>query len=87
MTAERWLTEMIAQLPPLVDAEFGGSQMVAMEEAAVVEAFRTLAYTNIKKPWPPLDYVPVHNISLKHIGSHFVRFWSRGIVMCIVLIP
>ena len=61
--------------------------MVAMEEAAIVEAFRELAFANICTAWPPLDYVPVFNISLGHIGSHYVRFWSAGIVMCIVRIP
>jgi hypothetical protein len=43
MTAERWLKEMIAQLPPHVDAEFAESRMVALEEVAVVEAFRMIA--------------------------------------------
>ena len=87
MTAARWLEAMIAQLPPHVDAEFAGSRRVALGEQNVVEAFMMLAYTDNRTAWPPLDCVPVHNISLRHIGSTFGRFWSAGIVMCIVRIP
>ena len=87
MTAARWLEAMIAQLPPHVDAEFAGSRRVALGEQNVVEAFMMLAYTDISTAWPPLDCVPVHNISLRDIGSTFGRFWSAGIVMCIVRIP
>ena len=87
MTAARWLEAMIAQLPPHVDAEFAGSRRVALGEQNVVEAFMMLAYTDIRTAWPPLDCVPVHNISLRDIGSTFGRFWSAGIVMCIVRIP
>ena len=86
MTAERWLEEMIAQLPQ-GDEKFTESRMVVLEEEAVVEAFMMLAYTDIRTAWPPLDCVPVHNISLRDIGSTFGRFWSAGIVMCIVRIP
>jgi hypothetical protein len=78
---------MVAQLPPLVDALFEGSRMVTKGEAAIVEAFKELAFADISTAWPPLGYVPVHNISLKHIGSNFGRFWSDGIVMYIVRIP
>ena len=78
---------MIAQLPPLVDALFEGSRRVTKGEAAILEAFKELAYTNIRTAWPPLDCVPVHNISLGHTGSTYERFWSAGIVMCIVRIP
>ena len=60
---------------------------VALGEQNVVEAFMMLAYTDIRTAWPPLDCVPVHTISLRHIGSPFGRFWSAGIVMCIVRIP
>ena len=58
-----------------------------MGEQNVVEAFMMLAYTDNRTAWPPLDCVPVHNISLRDIGSTFGRFWSAGIVMCIVRIP
>jgi len=74
----RWLEAMIAQLPPHVDAEFAGSRRVALGEQNVVEAFMMLAYTDIRTAWPPLDCVPVHNISLRDIGSTFGRFWSAG---------
>ena len=74
MTAARWLEAMIAQLPPHVDAEFAGSRRVALVEQNVVEAFRILAYTDTRTAWPPLDCVPVHNISLRDIGSTFGRF-------------
>ena len=79
MTAERWLEEMIDQLPPHVD--------VALGEPTVVKAFMMIAYTYIRTVWLPLDCVPVQNISLRHIDSTFGRFWSAGIVMCIVHIP
>jgi len=74
----RWLEAMIAQLPPHVDAEFAGSRRVALGEQNVVEAFMMLAYTDNRTAWPPLDCVPVHNISLRDIGSTFGRFWSAG---------
>jgi hypothetical protein len=86
MTAERWLEEMIAQLPQ-GDEKFTESRMVVLEEEAVVEAFMMLAYTDIRTAWPPLDCVPVHNISRRDIGSTFGSFWSAGIVICIVRIP
>ena len=78
---------MVARLPPLVDALFEGSRRVTKGEAAILEAFKELAFADIRTAWPPLDCVPVHNISLGHIGSTFGRFWSAGIVMCIVRIP
>jgi hypothetical protein len=87
MGAERWLAEMMAQLPPLGEAEFAGSRPVALREQADVEALVKLARTNIRKAWPPLARVPVHNMSLRHIGSIFGQFWGEGIVMCIVRIP
>ena len=87
MTAERWLEEMIAQLPPHVDVEFAGSRRVELWEQDVVDTFTNLSYTNIRTAWPPLDCVPVHNISLRDIGSTFGSFWSAGIVICIVRIP
>jgi hypothetical protein len=87
MTAARWLEAMIAQLPPHVDAGFAESRRVTEGEAAILEAFKELAFADIRTAWPPLDCVPVHTISLRHIGSPFGRFWSAGIVMCIVRIP
>ena len=48
MGAERWLAEMMAQLPPLGEAEFAGSRPVALREQADVEALVKLARTFVR---------------------------------------